>query len=123
MNPSVFDGSSRRAVRTIKHEISLNNSNCHYSSNYHYFRGTTLQAYASLVSNRSCWIAEKLDSNTQQTLATRAFKASERILFGKAKKVRFKVPSRFRSMEDKTNKQGLRWKDGMLCGFPSNCVL
>lgn len=30
-------------------------------------------------------------------------------MFGRAKKVRFKAPSRFRSMEGKTNKQGIRW--------------
>lgn len=70
-----------------------------------------LQAFATIVSNSSLSIADKLDSNTQQTLATRAFRASERILLGKAKKVRFKVPTRFRSVEGKTNKQGLRWKD------------
>ena len=73
-----------------------------------------LQAYATLVSNKSKWIAEKLDSNTQQTIATRAFRASERILFGLAKKVRFKTSNRFRSVEGKSNKQGLRWKDGQL---------
>lgn len=78
-----------------------------------------LQAYATLVSNRSKWIADKVDSNTQQTIATRAFKASERVLFGRAKKVRFKVPSRFRSMEGKTNKQGQRFQDDQLvwCGL------
>ena len=32
-----------------------------------------LQAYATITSNRAKWIAEKLDSNTQQKLATRAF--------------------------------------------------
>lgn len=73
-----------------------------------------IQAYATLVSNRSRWIAQKLDSNTQQTLATRAFRASERVLFGHAEKVRYKVPSRFRSVEGKTNKQGLRWKDSQV---------
>ena len=40
--------------------------------------------------------------------------ASERVIFGRAKKVRFKVPSRFRSVEGKTNKQGIRWKDNQL---------
>ncbi len=35
-------------------------------------------------------------------------------MFGRAKKVRFKVPSRFRSVEGKINKQGLRWKDNQL---------
>lgn len=73
-----------------------------------------LQAYATRVSNQSKWIAEKLDSNTQQTLATRAFRASEKVLFGRAKKVRYKVPSRFKSAEGKTNKQGIRWKDNQL---------
>ncbi|MGH1395815.1 MAG: RNA-guided endonuclease TnpB family protein [Trichormus sp.] len=73
-----------------------------------------LQAYATSVSNKSKWISDKIDSNTQQTIATRAFRASERVLFGLAKKVRFKTGNRFKSVEGKTNKQGLRWKDGQL---------
>ena len=73
-----------------------------------------LQAYATLVSNKSSWIAEKIDSNSQQTIATRAFRASGKVLFGLAKKVRFKPENRFRSVEGKTNKQGLRWKDNQL---------
>ena len=73
-----------------------------------------LQAYATVVSTKSKWIREKLDSNTQQTLATRAFKASERVLYGQAKKVRYKVPTQFKSVEGKTNKQGLRWRDNQL---------
>jgi len=70
-----------------------------------------LQAYATIVSNKSKWIAEKIDSNTQQTIASRAFKASEKVLFGLATKVRYKAFSRFKSVEGKSNKQGLRWKD------------
>ncbi|MGK7943416.1 MAG: RNA-guided endonuclease TnpB family protein, partial [Microcystaceae cyanobacterium] len=70
-----------------------------------------LQAYATVVSNQSHWIAKKLDSNTQQKLATRAFKASEKVMFSQAKRVRFKVSSRFRSLEGKTNKQGIRWSN------------
>ncbi len=73
-----------------------------------------LHSYATIVSNSSKWIAEKLDSNTQQTLASRAFKASERVLYGKAKKVRYKVASRFRSVEGKSNRQGIRWKNERL---------
>lgn len=73
-----------------------------------------LQAYATIVSNNAKWIADKVDSNTQQKLATRAFKASVRVLFGRAKSVRYKVPNRFRSMEGKTNKQGIRWKEDCL---------
>lgn len=40
-----------------------------------------LQAYATLVSNKSKWIADKIDSNTQQTIATRAFKEARKSLF------------------------------------------
>lgn len=68
-----------------------------------------IQAYGTVVANKSKWIAQKIDSNTQQKLATRAFQASEKVMKARAKKVRFKVPSRFRSMEGKTNKQGIRW--------------
>lgn len=68
-----------------------------------------LQAHAKLTADRSRWMAEKLDANTQQTIATRAFRISERVLFGKARKVRYKVPTRFRCLEGKTNKQGIRW--------------
>jgi len=71
-------------------------------------------AYATIVSNRSKLIAQLIDSNTQQTIATRAFRASEKVLFGRAKSVRYKIPSRFRSVEGKTNKQGVRWKDNQL---------
>ncbi|MGL4879852.1 MAG: RNA-guided endonuclease TnpB family protein, partial [Waterburya sp.] len=73
-----------------------------------------LHSFATFTSKKSKWIAENIDSNTQQKLATRAFNASEKVLLGRAKKVRFKVPSRFRSLEGKTNKQGIRFKNGQL---------
>lgn len=73
-----------------------------------------LHSYSAKVSKASGWIREKLDSNIVQTIATRAFRASEKVLLGKAKKVRFKVSSRFRSVENKTNKFGLRWKDNQV---------
>lgn len=75
----------------------------------HRFSEYDLHRIATSTAKASIWIAEKVDSNTQQKLATRAFKAVERILLGQAKNVRFKVPSRFKSMEGKSNKQGLRW--------------
>lgn len=73
-----------------------------------------LHTYSTITSKNAKWIAQKIDSNTQQTIATRAFKSVERVILGKAKKVRYKVPSRFRSVEGKTNKQGIRWKDNQL---------
>ena len=80
----------------------------------HRYSDYDIQAYGTVVANDSKWIAQKVDSNTQQKLATRTFQASEKVMFGRAKKVRFKVPSRFRSMEGKTNKQGIRWTGGQL---------
>lgn len=73
-----------------------------------------LHAYVNLTAKSSKWIQEKIDSNTQQKLATRAFKASEKVLFGLAKSVKYKVPTRFRSMEGKSNKSGIRWKSNQL---------
>jgi len=73
-----------------------------------------LHSYAALVAKSSKWIAEKLDAQAVQKLATRAFLASERVMLGLSKKVRFKVPSRFRSIEGKTNKQGIRWVNNQL---------
>ncbi|MDF5720295.1 MAG: hypothetical protein PUP91_07395 [Rhizonema sp. PD37] len=75
----------------------------------------SIQAYAKNVANSSKWIADKIDSNTQQTIASRAFMASEKVIFCRSKKVRYKVPNRFNSVEGKTNKQGIRWKDNQLC--------
>jgi putative transposase len=73
-----------------------------------------LHSYAANVAKGSKWIAEKIDTQAQQTLAKRAFHASEKVMFGRAKKVRFKVPNRFNSMEGKSNKQGIRWVDNQL---------
>ena len=75
----------------------------------HRFSDFELQSFAVITANSSKWIASKLDSNTIQKLATRAFKAVEKVLFGKAKKIRFKAFDRFKSVEGKTSKQGLRW--------------
>jgi len=73
------------------------------------FSDYELQDFATLTAKKSKWIEYKLDAQVIQKLATRAFKAVERVLLGKAKKIRFKSLDRFKSVEGKTNKQGLRW--------------
>jgi putative transposase len=73
-----------------------------------------LMSFATQAASSAKWIAQKVDSATQQKLATRAFQASEKVLFGRAKNVRFKVPNRFNSMEGKSNKQGIRWSENQL---------
>ncbi len=68
-----------------------------------------LQAFANQTAIASIWIKEHLDTHTIQKIGTRAFKATERMLFGNAKKVRFKGKGQFASVEGKSNKQGIRW--------------
>ncbi|WP_248277875.1 RNA-guided endonuclease TnpB family protein [Brasilonema sp. UFV-L1] len=73
------------------------------------FSDYDLQAFANKTAIASVWIKSHLDANTIQKIATRAFKALERMMFGQAKKVRFKQKGQFASLEGKTNKQGIRW--------------
>ncbi len=40
-----------------------------------------------------------------------AFAASQKVLFGKARRVRFKGKNQLDSLEGKSNKQGIRWKN------------
>jgi len=76
------------------------------------FSEYALHSYSTKL--RHSWIGEHLDSNTAQKLATRAYKAVEKVLFGKAKKVRFKGKNQLDSVEGKSNKTGIRWKgDGV----------
>ena len=66
-----------------------------------------LHSYCTTV--RNSWLSDHIDANTAQKLATRAFNASIRVAFGKAKKVRFKGKNQLDSLEGKTNKTGIRW--------------
>jgi hypothetical protein len=59
---------------------------------------------------RTSWIAEHLDAVLAQTLATRAYRALNRVCLGKAHRVRFKSKSRgLDSIENKRNDTGLRF--------------
>lgn len=72
------------------------------------FSEYALHSYSTHL--KQSWLGEHIDSNTAQKLATRAYKAVERVLFGKAKKVRFKGKNQMDSVEGKSNKSGIRWK-------------
>jgi len=56
------------------------------------------------------WLADHLDSNTVQTLASRAFKAVQEYHFGSRGRPRFKSYNQLDSVEGKTNKQGILWR-------------
>src|SRR6516164_6513273 len=57
-----------------------------------------------------CWIADHVDAVLAQTLATRAYRALNRVCLGRARRVRFRSRSRgISSVENKRNDTGLRF--------------
>ena len=66
-----------------------------------------LQAFAKPFLHS--WLGEHLDSHTIQKLASRAYGAANRLLVGRAKRVRFKGRHQLDSVEGKTNANGIRW--------------
>ncbi|HLQ27919.1 MAG TPA: hypothetical protein VK140_01620, partial [Ktedonobacteraceae bacterium] len=57
------------------------------------------------------WIADHIDAMMAQTLATRAYRAVNRVCLGKARKVRFKSKGHgLDSVENKRTESGLRFK-------------
>src|SRR5436309_12914211 len=72
------------------------------------FSEYALHEYAKRA--RVSWIAEHLDAVLAQTLATRAYQATNRVCVGKARRVRFKSRGRgLSSIENKRNDTGLRF--------------
>src|SRR6266498_3477192 len=69
-----------------------------------------LHAYATQFSRS--WLGQHLDANTIQTVASRAWNAVRQYQLGVRGRPRFKGKGQFHSVEGKTNKQGLRWRDG-----------
>jgi len=59
-------------------------------------------------------LVNNLDIQTVQKLATRAFRATENILYGKAKDVRFRGYNQLNSVESKSNVAGIRWRDNQV---------
>lgn len=77
------------------------------------FREYDIHAYATHI--RHSWIGDHIDSNTAQKVATRAFKAVQRLAFGKATRVRFKGKHQLKSVEGKSNKTGIRYNENTGC--------
>jgi hypothetical protein len=57
---------------------------------------------------------QNIDAFTSQKIATRAFKAFEKLIYKQGKKVRFKKDGEMASVEGKSNSTGIRYKDGMV---------
>ena len=73
------------------------------------FSEYALHLYATKI--RNSWISNHIDSTVAQKIATRAFKAVQKIAFGQAKRVRFKGKNQLKSIEGKTNKTGIRYSE------------
>jgi hypothetical protein len=72
------------------------------------FSEYALQAFAKEA--RCSWLADHLEAVLAQTLASRAYRALNRVCLGKAKRVRFKSKGRgLDSIENKRNDTGLRF--------------
>jgi transposase len=104
----------QEARNTPKKDKKLRSERFKAARNAYRYSEYDLHEFAAKTAKASKWITQKVDAQTVQTIATRAFKASERMLVGNAKKVRFKGKGRYRSVEGKTNKQGIRFKDECL---------
>ena len=76
------------------------------------FNEYSLHAYAATIKHG--WIGEHIGINVAQKVATRAFKAVEKVAFGFAKRVRFKRYAGLNSIEGKNNATGLIWKGTFL---------
>jgi transposase len=58
------------------------------------------------------WLGQHLDANTIQTVASRAWNAVRQHQLGVRGRPRFKGKGQFQSIEGKSNKQGIRWRNG-----------
>lgn len=68
-----------------------------------------LHAYARQFGHS--WLGEHLDSHVIQKLATRAFNAVNEYALDRRGRPRFKGKNQFDSLEGKTNRNGIRWRD------------
>jgi putative transposase len=74
------------------------------------FTDAALQAYAKDCRHDSGWMEQHLDAPVCQKLATRAYRAVNRVALGKAQRVRFKGKHQLDSVEGKSNVTGLVWR-------------
>lgn len=59
-------------------------------------------------------LSKHLDANTVQKIATQVWRGAHAVLFGKGKAVHYKDYDHFLSMEGKSNKTGIMYRDGCL---------
>lgn len=74
------------------------------------FTWASLDRFAIACKN-ACWIGHHLGPHETQVIAERAFSAVEQCALGKKGRPRFKGKRGLRSIEGKSNKAGIRWRE------------
>ncbi|HDX9590637.1 transposase [Bacillus multifaciens] len=90
------------------------------------FTDASIQSFGTKTKNDSKMIAYHLGTHVCQKIATRAFRAVQKVAFHKAKRVQFKRKGEFVSLEGKSNKTFLTYSNGYVmvgkdtipCVFP-----
>jgi putative transposase len=103
----VRESKAYQHARTLAHDDPARKAGFREARAQHGFSEYALHAYAQPFG--ASWLGEHLDSLTIQTLASRAYRAANRVLVGNAHRVRFKGRHQLDTVEGKTNTSGIRW--------------
>ena len=76
--------------------------------------GFSEYSFHSLVKRMQQHFKCHIDSNTAQKIATNLWKAYEKVFYGNGQRIHFKKYGDFNSLEGKSNKSGIRFKEGQL---------
>ena len=76
------------------------------------FSDYSIQGYAIEIRNGGGgWIGAHIDADTAQKLGTRAFRAARNVMIGRASRVRFKGLNQMDSLEGKSPRSAMKWRD------------
>lgn len=103
----VRESKAFQRARTLPHDDPERKRLFAQARAQHAFSEYALHAYVQSLGHT--WLGAHLDSLTLQKLASRAYGAANRLLLGKAKRVRFKGQHQLDTVEGKTNTSGIRW--------------
>ena len=96
--------------KNSKENKRLRNANFNLLNKKYGFTDYSLQAFGTKCKNDSHFL-NQLGAHVLQKLSTRAFRAVQKVAFGKAKKVNFKRKGEFVSLEGKDNNTFLRYSN------------
>lgn len=96
--------------KDTKEEKEQRKENFKFLNEKYGFKNSSIQSFAVKCKNESKFI-DKLGVHVIQKIATTAFRAVQKVAFGKSKKVKFKRKGDFVSLEGKNNSTFLRYSN------------